>query len=289
MRWLKLHFDARNDAKLKILSDAQFRVWFNLLCFAGEQINGGLISNIDRFVLAAEVAGGNVELLDETIIILQKLKIVEEESVESVRFVNFEKRQYDKPSDTPEKTSERKRRQREREKETKRDTDESPYHADSTPKFDNVTPCHAEVTPNHALDTDTEVDTDKENVVVNAPGREEVFQEVLSAIQQIKIVANQAEQDLIVDMIDHYPRDWLIEAIKIAVNKPEPKVKTFNFVDGILANWRRDGFKDTDKPWEGGTYGKSGKSRFSGGSRVPKDTPGAKSSQADWKNEPEYL
>jgi|GEM_PF-2708804 hypothetical protein len=31
MKWFKLHTEARNDAKLRSMSDSQHRVWFNLL------------------------------------------------------------------------------------------------------------------------------------------------------------------------------------------------------------------------------------------------------------------
>ena len=45
MKWFKLHTEARNDAKLRSLSDSEHRMWFNLLCFAAEQEKRGTIND----------------------------------------------------------------------------------------------------------------------------------------------------------------------------------------------------------------------------------------------------
>lgn len=141
MQWLRLYSEARVDRKLQTLSDAQFRVWFNLLCFANEQRERGRFMLDDLDVLAIEVAGGDVELLQSTLDRLEKLKILSVDA-ESCEFRNFEKRQYDKPSDRPERVAERVRKHRA----TKRNAD--------------VTPCNALYT-----------DTDTEEKGANAPAR----------------------------------------------------------------------------------------------------------------------
>jgi hypothetical protein len=124
MNWLRLHHEARNDRKLESLNDAEFRVWFNLLVMSSEQPERGVITFDDLELLALEVARGDAELLTRTLDRLVKLRIVEsvtgrDRADESfVHFINFEKRQYDKPSDAPSATRERKARQRLRERET---------------------------------------------------------------------------------------------------------------------------------------------------------------------------
>ena len=60
--WLKLWTVARNDAKLRSLSDAVFRAWFKLLCFATEQMVDGEIDLPSRIV-AVEVFDGDIEAM----------------------------------------------------------------------------------------------------------------------------------------------------------------------------------------------------------------------------------
>jgi hypothetical protein len=101
MKWFKLHTEARNDAKLRSLSDSQHRVWFNLLCFAAEQERRGTINDWQDSLLAVEVANGNVEILKETLQVLVRLRIITY-SEKAIIFTNFDKRQYSKPSDNGE-------------------------------------------------------------------------------------------------------------------------------------------------------------------------------------------
>lgn len=111
MKWLKLYHEARTDSKLDSLTDREFRVWFRLLCFAGEQPERGVIRKTGR-LLAAEVAKGDTKLLNETLEALHELEIIEREDG-VIRFLNWEKRQSRKPSDSPERVAERVQRHRE--------------------------------------------------------------------------------------------------------------------------------------------------------------------------------
>jgi hypothetical protein len=98
-----------------------------------EQVDRGELSDEDMGILACEVAGGNAELLQETLLKLQKFRIIEARTeTGEIRFLAYDEEQYDgrKPSDAAEKTRERKRKQRE----TERDSSD-------------VTRCHAPVTP----------------------------------------------------------------------------------------------------------------------------------------------
>jgi len=148
MNWFRVYHEARNDAKLRTLSDSQFRVWFNLLCLASEQDERGILDEFPVDLLSIEVAGGDDELLDASLRILAKLRIIRMSRPESVtgvtgvtiEFIHFDSRQYDKPSDKPEATAERKRHQRERDR-ARRESEQN--ERDHTPASQDVTPSHA--------------------------------------------------------------------------------------------------------------------------------------------------
>ena len=78
MKWFKMWTDARIDLKLKALSGDEFRVWFNLLCYAAE-VDGfsGSIEDYDNELLALEVASGDEVLLDNTLNKLKKYRIIQ--------------------------------------------------------------------------------------------------------------------------------------------------------------------------------------------------------------------
>lgn len=144
MPWLRLHSEARCDPKLELLTDAQFRVWFRLLCFANDQPERGTISYRSRKLLAVQVAKGDEPLLTETLEILVELNIIDMASQEeqSVAFVHWAERQYDKASDTPAATRERKARQRDK-------SDPTPTNPPTHTTSRDVTPMSRDVTPRH--------------------------------------------------------------------------------------------------------------------------------------------
>jgi hypothetical protein len=76
MKWSRLYSEARYDAKLRSLTAEQFRVWFNLLCFASDQPTQGVIESMNDRVLAYAVAEGDVALLNQTIAMLVALQCV---------------------------------------------------------------------------------------------------------------------------------------------------------------------------------------------------------------------
>lgn len=145
--------EARNDAKLRCLSDAQHRTWFNLLCYAAEQPTRGRIDNLPKYIVVVETAGGDEARFDETIDALVRLDIVTFETAEdvtrdkgvtcvTVEFRAFQERNHRKPSDSPEATKQRKAAERARRKgvDIKQDASMS---RDVTPRHAPVTPCHA--------------------------------------------------------------------------------------------------------------------------------------------------
>lgn len=108
--------EARNDAKLNSLPPEQHRVWFKLLCFAAEQMgHRGAIVGYDNDILSIEVSGGDVELLEDTLKRLQRLRIISIEG-DTITFINFAERQARKQSDEPEAIRERVAEHRRRKK-----------------------------------------------------------------------------------------------------------------------------------------------------------------------------
>ncbi len=112
--WFRLYSEARNDRKLESLSDAEFRVWFRLLCFAAESEPRGVFE-IDE-LLGVEIGAPNGSL-EPTLTKLKKLRIIDVEQSTGY-FIAFADRQYDKPSDRPDQTRLRKQRQREKERDS---------------------------------------------------------------------------------------------------------------------------------------------------------------------------
>lgn len=163
--WFRLYTEARTDNKLKILTDAEHRVWFNLLCFAAEQEDRGIVP-IDGFVLAVEVAAGDEALLCATLDKLERLRIVGRSDDGRIEFVNFLTRQYDKPSDTPERVAERVRAHRERRR--------NAGNADVTPTKRDVAPQEGE--------RDREGEGDRENGEAKASAADAAGAEPAAAV-----------------------------------------------------------------------------------------------------------
>ena len=148
--WFKLYTEARTDAKLRTLTDAEHRVWFNLLCFASDQDTRGAISDYDEELLAIEVCNADKALLGVTLEKLTRLRIISVQK-NTITFCAFARRQHVKPSDTPERVKSRVAKHR------------------AKSKVEDVTPCNADVTPRNAmkrLDRDKE---EEENTDIYAP------------------------------------------------------------------------------------------------------------------------
>jgi hypothetical protein len=134
MDWIKLYTDARTDAKLNSLNDAQYRVTMNLLLLSSEQTIRGAIPPMKDRLLALEVAKGDTAVLAETIDVLRDLAIVYIEEDGTILFLNFAKRNGRPPSDGPNETAQRKQKSRAKQ-------------SMSRP----VTTCHESVTSGHEM------------------------------------------------------------------------------------------------------------------------------------------
>ena len=156
--WFRVYTEARTDAKLRSLTDAQHRVWFDLLCFAAEQADErGCIRDYDLDLLAVECAGGDVGRLEDTLARLQKLRIVRIDDT-AICFLHFAERQTDKPSDAPERVKERVTAFRERARTVPAAVDpdvdgvtSSAEGVTPAPPSYNVTPMKRDVTPGNAV------------------------------------------------------------------------------------------------------------------------------------------
>jgi hypothetical protein len=211
LKWFRMYSEARNDAKLRSLSDSQFRIWFNLLCFAAEQTEErGSIIGYDEELLAVEVANGDVELLNETLDKLERLRIIETNENGDITFINFSKRQYDNPSDRPEEV--RKRVQKHRQAKhitnvTTRNEDVTTCNEDVTTRNEevttcneDVTTCNEEVTTCNDIDTDTESDTDiyKKKETEATPYREiaDLYHDLCPSLPRIRVLTDKRKQQI---------------------------------------------------------------------------------------------
>jgi hypothetical protein len=138
MKWLRLHTEARTDRKLDLLTDQQHRIWFNLLCMAGESSERGIVLFESMDLLAIEVARGDIDALTDTLTALERFRMVQN-SEGQVAFTHWQERQYDNPSDRPESTRDRKQRSRDNAK---------------------ISSVSRDVTTSHDTYTDTETDTE---------------------------------------------------------------------------------------------------------------------------------
>jgi len=151
MTWFKLHSDFRNDPKIKRLPIAERYAFIILLCLANESETRGTITGLDDDDIAFEL---EMQVEDwKTLRSKFKVKGFIDFTQEQILIRNWDKRQYDKPSDHPDATKERKRLQRQKEKLLKQQA--------VTPMSRNVTRCHATEERESRLDQ-KKVDLEKE-------------------------------------------------------------------------------------------------------------------------------
>lgn len=94
---------------------------------------------------------------------------------------------------------------------------------------------------------------DTEDDIYNAPAREEEktvdnsqAEEILDIVQQEFGLLNNFSSEIVKDWINHFPRDWVINAIK------KSKGKNVQYADKIMRTWLKEGHLPRDKPWEQG-------------------------------------
>lgn len=130
MTWFKLHSDFRNDPKIKRLPIAERYAFIILLCLANESEIRGTIAGLDDDDIAFELEMQSEDW--QTLKAKFKIKGFIDFTKDQILIRNWDKRQYDKPSDHPEATKQRKRLQREKAKLLKGE-DVTPMSRDVTP------------------------------------------------------------------------------------------------------------------------------------------------------------
>ena len=114
MTWFKFHSEFRNDPKIKRLPITERYAFIVLLCLASESETRGIITGLDDDDIAFEL---EMQVEDwKTLKAKFRVKGFLDFTQEEILIRNWDKRQYDKPSDHPEATKQRKRLQRQREK-----------------------------------------------------------------------------------------------------------------------------------------------------------------------------
>lgn len=222
MEWFRMYHEARNDAKLRTLSDAQFRTWFNLLCLAAEREENGRINYDDETLLAVEVSNGDEEILIDTIERLKKLRILNFGDG-FIEFDKFTKRQFIKPSDAPEKVKERVARHRQK---------------NVTPCNAPVTPSNADVTPCNALQSDVTPRTEQNRTEQSRT--DDAYLQISNAMQGILMDNNTSH----IQEAQSYLEDGFEAAVICeAIQRTQNRRKRWDYTKGILAQWLPKGIR----------------------------------------------
>lgn len=172
MPWFRLYPEILKDPKIRRFTTVQKWLWVTAMCEAAQSSERGKLFIADGIEYTdddlAQASGIHPSEWDQSkgfIDLCVTLKMMERHADGGVTLLNFTSRQYQKPSDSPEKTRERK--QKERAKKAEKKNDQTPESAgistfsdDNNPSHENVTPMSRDVTPGHAIDTDTDSDTD---------------------------------------------------------------------------------------------------------------------------------
>lgn len=143
--WFKFWTSAREDAKLRSLTDAEFRCWMMLLCLAAEDEGAVDMTDPDMVCIEIGLTDDDGEpcttSLSAIVAKLERRRLVT--VTDSVLSFNGWERRQSKPSDRPEAVRERKRRQRERERNAGVTRDVTPTEAEADTEAD----AEAEKTP----------------------------------------------------------------------------------------------------------------------------------------------
>ena len=133
--WFKMHNDFINDPKMKRYFTKSERLdWVNLLCLSSKSRERGVLTMPDDEISYALDLEDDEWLALREKLIERKMVAIREED-DALVILNWDERQYDKPSDTPAATAERKRRSRA--------SQSAQIVPDVTPLSRPVTPCHA--------------------------------------------------------------------------------------------------------------------------------------------------
>lgn len=130
-QWFRMHSEAKNDRKLEALTDAQFRLWFKLLCHASEAEERGCVDCSDMEYLGIEL-NADQDAISDAIERMVRVHLLTRDG-EFVVFPSFMDRQYSKPSDRPSSVSTRVTKHRETRCNASETPDTATCNANETP------------------------------------------------------------------------------------------------------------------------------------------------------------
>jgi len=219
--WMKFYHETIDDPKVARLPDNLWRRFFECCLLAGETNLGGRLPPIAEIAwrLRIDEAALSAELnqLVESGLLDHNVEHVLDEGYWMV--VNFAKRQ------TPMSGAERMRKLREQEK---KDNYYGIRHSNETPIKIRNGVCDEGVTNRHTdIDKDKDTDTDTESAAA-----------VFSFFENNFMPLTPHLQDTLSDALDDYPSSWILDAMRIAV---ERNARNWKYSKAILDRWRSQG------------------------------------------------
>lgn len=127
MRWFRMYSEVLNDEKVLMLDYEQRWLWVALLALASESSERGVI-HYRRISSLAILLRVTEESLRTTLDILSDLNMIEH-AEQRIGITHWDDRQYDKPSDTPERVTSRVRKHRAAKRNGDGNADETPGNA----------------------------------------------------------------------------------------------------------------------------------------------------------------
>lgn len=220
--WIRLYTEMLNDPKLKRLTAAEKWIWVGLLLMGGASCERGTLLICEGVPYTTQDLMSQLDLdINETDILepalnkFQQLRMIETDPDGTIYILNFDKRQYDKPSNRPEAVNERVKRHRNKSCNA------------------NVTPLKRQCNnPDTDTDLDTDIDKDKEFKTTTAAVNlfktfEQEFGRMLSPmeIQEIRAMETESGPEL------------TKEALRRAVAN---RVLKTSYIQGILNKWSNE-------------------------------------------------
>lgn len=254
--WIKLYIEILDDPKMGRLTAEQWRLTIELFLLAGEQNKNGKLPSLADIAWRLRIDENS---LLQTMSELEQVGILSRDGDTWV-VTNFARRQ-DKISDAERSKAWRERAHKKQyygsddnEAEPQAATDDSDNRRDADTNTQRN--CNENDTTRIA-DTDIDIDIDKDTdrdreaeaekeltAAGKAPEINPDIAEIFKIYEsEIGIITSFVREDIL-DVIEHYPRDWIIEAIKEAVSN---NARSWNYVEVILKRWKAQGFKSDNR------------------------------------------
>ena len=279
VKWIKITTTMFEDEKIDFIeslpeSDAILIIWIKLLAQAGKINSNGFIFLTEQIPYTEEMLAHkfrrSLSVVQLALQTLKRLEMIQFDDSGFLRISNWEKHQNIEGLD---KIREQTRKRVAKHRENQR----------SLPS--NVTVTQSNATEEER-EEELELDIDKEllketekKISSSSPttkpvdnfSKDEGISKIAILFQENGFgTINITIKEMLIQLLDDYSVEWIIEAIKVAVKSNK---RTLKYVEGILQNWRRDGGMklESTKPK---TYPNNKKTRFHNlESRTAKYTP----------------